>query len=331
MSDILILTNSKDGEHTSVVETKLRKRGESVFRLNVDDMVKGLVSIILRCDDSGWGFVISNSNEKIVSSDIKSVWYRRPNFFDFSISDSIQREYAEGELRIFLEGLWLGLSEIFWLNSPWKLESARKKVYQLQVAKELGFAIPRTIITNSPKEVEIFLEKCGGNIVFKAIYGEFLRYNGKQFNIPTTKVTTQHIAKMDLVKSLPSQFQELIDKDYEWRVTIVGDQVFPIKINSQEHKETMIDWRHPDFIMKLCHQISELPKNLTDKCLSMMKILGLSYGAFDFIVDKQGKAYFLEVNSNPQWYWLEHLTGVLISDAIADILTLAPIGRRTRP
>ena len=59
-----------------------------------------------------------------------------------------------------------------------------------------------------------------------------------------------------------------------------------------------------------------------------MKHFNLEFGAFDFILSKSGELYFLEVNPNGQWYWLEDLTGVLISDAIADILINKSFERR---
>jgi len=330
-TDILILTNSEDGEHTSVVENKLRARGGRIFRLDVDKLVSGQSSVVMRAGSSDWGFALANTSGKVLSDGIKSVWYRRPNVFNFAISDPIQKRYSERELEMFLEGLWLGLSDAFWLNSPWKLESARKKIYQLKVAQTLGFVIPRTIVTNNPEEVEKFFGECRGQVVFKAIYAEFLRYGDKQFNIPTTRVTNQHLERLKLVQTLPSLFQQLIPKVFEWRVTVVGDQIFPIRINSQEYEETMVDWRRPDFVTKLNYQVDSLPDELTRRCMAMMDIMGLSYGAFDFVTDEKGETYFLELNSNPQWYWLEDLTGVLISDAIADILALAPEERRTEP
>jgi len=50
-----------------------------------------------------------------------------------------------------------------------------------------------------------------------------------------------------------------------------------------------------------------------------MEELGLKFGAFDFIVNN-GEYFFLEVNSNGQWGWLEKTLRLSISDAIIDFL-----------
>jgi len=101
-----------------------------------------------------------------------------------------------------------------------------------------------------------------------------------------------------------------------------------VRIDSQTHTETTVDWRHPSFIDKLKHTPVDLPIQIIKGCHAMLHSLGLEFGAFDFAVSKTGQCYFLELNPNGQWYWLEDLTGVAISDAIARILAQIPENRR---
>ncbi len=55
-----------------------------------------------------------------------------------------------------------------------------------------------------------------------------------------------------------------------------------------------------------------------------MKAAGLLYGAIDFIMTPRGELVFLEVNPAGQYLWIEKLTGLPISAAIADWLCSAP-------
>jgi len=319
---VLVLTNSTDGTHSDIVIDKLRSIGEKVFRFDVDRVASGDLSIQLEANQGSFGFEMIDSTGRLLSTEIKSAWYRRPNRLNSPIGDPVQRKYAETEMTQFMEGVWSAtVGEVFWLSNPVQLERARKKMLQLKIARELGFTIPRTIVTNDPECVRTFVESCGGRVVFKAIHHEMLDYDAKSFNIPTTLIGRGHLAKLDLVRHMPSLFQECIDKEYELRVTVVGDQVFPVKIDSQAYLETVVDWRHPDFIQKLSYTTTTLPPGIDRLCVSMLSTLGLGFGAFDFAVDKSGICYFLEVNPNGQWYWLEDLTGALISDAI--VATLA--------
>jgi glutathione synthase/RimK-type ligase-like ATP-grasp enzyme len=55
----------------------------------------------------------------------------------------------------------------------------------------------------------------------------------------------------------------------------------------------------------------------------MIKHLGLRFGAFDFVLDHSMNYWFLEVNPNGQWAFIERETGIPISKAIADLFKSA--------
>jgi hypothetical protein len=59
----------------------------------------------------------------------------------------------------------------------------------------------------------------------------------------------------------------------------------------------------------------------------LMRRLGLRYGALDFIVDRDGTAFFLENNPGGQFLFAEIHANLPISAAIADAL----IGRKAAP
>jgi hypothetical protein len=44
---------------------------------------------------------------------------------------------------------------------------------------------------------------------------------------------------------------------------------------------------------------------------------GLRFAAFDFAMDNQNQWFFLEINPNGQWYWIEEMTGQPLSQAMA--------------
>lgn len=318
---ILVLTNSNDGKHTEIVISKLQELGQNTFRFDTDKLASGELVVDFFANQDNFDFKINYLDEEISLCDIKSIWYRRPNFLNVQIQDLVQKKYAEDEIANFLNGLWISTEQrVFWLSKLSSLERARRKVFQLQLARELGFKIPRTIITNNPKTAKDFWDSCKHRMIFKAIYREFLDYGDKAFNVPTTLLTKEHVSMFNLVKQMPCLFQEFIDKKYELRVTIVGQKIFPVKIDSQKNFQTVIDWRNPEFIDKLHYEIIDFPEALAKNCLTMLNKLDLSFGAFDFAINKTGEILFLEINPNGQWYWLEDLTSAPISDAIVDIL-----------
>ena len=319
---VLVLTNSEDGQHSEVVISKLAARDEQVFRFDSDALSSGKAKILFASARGGAEFIIEQDGRSVSSADVKSVWYRRPNRFKLEIRDPVQKSFAEAELRSFLEGLWAILENrnVFWLSKPAALERGRKKLLQLELAARKGMRTPPTIVTNDPEEVRRFYTACAGKMVFKAIYHEFLDYGDRAYNIPTTLIGPEHLPKLDLVRRSPTLFQQYIEKDHELRVTAVGERAFAAKIDSQKNPLAVVDWRTPKCVQNLDYSKAELDPGVEAFCREMLRDLDLAFGAFDFIVDKKGELWFLEVNPNGQWYWLEDRAGLLISDAIVDIL-----------
>jgi glutathione synthase/RimK-type ligase-like ATP-grasp enzyme len=52
----------------------------------------------------------------------------------------------------------------------------------------------------------------------------------------------------------------------------------------------------------------------------MLKVFGLNFGAFDIIRDDDDQLYFIELNPNGQWYWIELLTGLPMVQAMVELL-----------
>ena len=318
---ILVLTNSEDGEHSESVISKLLQRGENVFRFDADRFSTGETTIAFSHNPEN--LTISDGHTSIRGRDVKSVWYRRPNHFNLSIRDPVQKNHAEKESRSFLDGVWALLEQeqrAYFLSKPSSIERARRKLLQLQLARQYGIRIPKTVVTNDPREVLALNDAHPDGIIFKAVNHECLDYGRESYNIPTTLMTAAHLERVNLVKKAPGIFQEFIPKEYELRVTVVGENIFPVKIDSQKNPLTTVDWRNPLCIDRLSYSMTTLDSQTELFCRRMLQALDLQFGAFDFIVDVRGDVYFLEVNPNGQWYWLEALAGALISDAIVNIL-----------
>jgi glutathione synthase/RimK-type ligase-like ATP-grasp enzyme len=102
-------------------------------------------------------------------------------------------------------------------------------------------------------------------------------------------------------------------------VTVVGQKTFVVAIHSQDTEETQIDWRKGSNI-SLEHTVIDLPDDVRSRCISLVERLGLRFGAIDLIRDRSGDFWFLEINPNGQWAWIERRTGLPITAAIVDEL-----------
>src|SRR3989338_1809067 len=131
----------------------------------------------------------------------------------------------------------------------------------------------------------------------------------------------QIIKKTRRVVNCPVTVQKYIPKEFELRITVVGNQAFACAIYSQETERTTHDWRKYD-LTHTPHKVFNLPDDINQKCLTLVDKLGLKFGCIDMIVTPEGQFVFLEINPNGQWLWIERLTNLPIGDAITDLLCL---------
>jgi glutathione synthase/RimK-type ligase-like ATP-grasp enzyme len=212
------------------------------------------------------------------------------------------------------------------------MQRVSNKPLQIDIARQLGFEVPRTLITNDPSLAREFYEFCGGDVVYKTLSCPRVTHNDGQVgdqvdNIAayTTLVGTEDPNLWKSVELAPCLFQEHVAKKVELRVTVVGHDVFAAEILSQSDPATLIDWRRGD-IVNLEHRIHYLPEAIADLCRLLLRALGLNFGAMDLILTPDSRYVFLEVNPNGQYGWIEHLTGLQISQAIANLLASADSG-----
>ena len=136
---------------------------------------------------------------------------------------------------------------------------------------------------------------------------------GEEVGILTSEVSLSELDIRAVTQSV-SIYQHKVDKAYELRVTVIGDEVLAVGIDASASSLGRQDWRAYD-LDRTKHWIYDLPARIEEKCRNVVDHYELHYGALDLIVTPDGKYVFLEINAFGQWAWLEELTGVHLSDA----------------
>lgn len=136
---------------------------------------------------------------------------------------------------------------------------------------------------------------------------------------------THQLAAADLdslaaVANGPTFLQAYIDKVLDVRVTVIGDAVFAVGIDPTQHAQARVDFRRAE-PFDLPHEVLQLPDALAGQCVELVRRLGLRFGAIDLVRTAEGEYFFLEVNPNGQWLWIEWITGVPLVSAMCDLLT----------
>ncbi|MBI2552685.1 ATP-dependent carboxylate-amine ligase [Candidatus Uhrbacteria bacterium] len=311
---VLIVTNRYD-EHASRVIKVFNERDIPVFRLNTEDLPR---EIMVEWRGEQWE--LRYHGRTLTPDCIRSCWYRRPS--DAVVHDEIVdagvQTFVRDECHYVLQGLYRCLSDIVWVSHPDALHAAQYKLHQLMLARELGFQTPETLVTNNPETFRGFWSAHQGRVIVK-IAGRGPATIPLDTAIFTSVVGEDALSHADTIRFAPHLFQQYVDKQYEARVTIIGDKVFAVRIDSQESEKTRIDWRHYDFEHTL-HSAITLPSEVEARCREMVRRYGLNFGAIDLIFTPDGEWVFLEINPNGQWLWLEELTKLPMTDALVELL-----------
>jgi glutathione synthase/RimK-type ligase-like ATP-grasp enzyme len=200
------------------------------------------------------------------------------------------------------------------------IRHAENKQLQLQVARELGLNIPRTLTTNDPAAVHAFAKSCAGGMVTKMLSSFAIYDERKELVVFTNPVKPEDLADLSGLSLCPATFQELIPKSLEIRVTVVGHRVMSAAIDSQASARAAHDWRRDGVNMIQDWRPYQLPLEVEEKILRLMDYFSLNYGAIDIILTPDNRHVFLELNPCGEFFWLEKTPGLPISEAIADLL-----------
>lgn len=310
---LLIVTN-RDDMAVDFLITKLEERNLPYFRLDSD--VASKYSITARYGKHGIKRVLKTSQYYIDLDMVTCVWYRRavrpdnPNKIEIEAG-----HYISTEFRHLIEGILPYISvNVKWVNPIVSTELAERKPKQLQIAHECGLLIPETIISNSQKDI---MEFCSyrNRIICKPISQGLVSDESGWYSIHTEEINFEDLNEASELNACPTQFQSLIPKGSDVRLTIIGEKFFCIKISSVADEK--IDWRAEKY--SLVYEEHPVPEEIITGCKNLMKKFGLYYGAFDFVISTEGDWYFLEVNPAGEWAWLEVELDLPMRDAFIDL------------
>ncbi len=314
----LIATNKTDLACDYLI-LELRRRGIPFLRMNTEDFGERF-SVDLYVNERENGFLLrSTGASEVASHEIDAVYFRqiRPPRID-GVAES-DRNFARREASECLRSLWRLIPEEKWVNHPRRLWLASNKIEQLTIAQSLGMHIPSTIVTLNKDTIESFLAEHDDHGICKAVKHGFV-HHGTHTSIATTqRVDKSYIDTFDEFAPVPMIYQPEIPKVHDVRVTVVGERVFATAIHSQVHAETEVDWRVWDlYDFDLKHERVDMPKDVVEGCRRITAYYGLKYSAIDLVLSTDAHYYFLEMNPNGQWAWVERLTGYPIRAALLE-------------
>lgn len=311
---LLLITNSYDTTADLLVS---RLGSEAVFRFNFD-----------LWHDYGFELTAEGPAFKdplgrvITASEIAKVLWRKPRS-----RTGYRPSSRTDEDRYYDQEVWYVLRELvnlLWLDGKVVLaepfaDLRAGKFVQMRTAKRHFQVPPYQFRRAMPSRFAP-----GTSVVAKSLTMEPVGEEAKRELLFTTRVDDA-----DLAPQCPWMVQQLIEATRDVTVAFVRDKLFAFELDRTQFRDLHMDWRElPAEARPLGWHPHKLPPEIAKAMFAFMAEMGLQFGRFDFLLGPDGY-FFLEVNSNGEWAWLDadgrHGLLPKVAEEISPLTTLHPL------
>lgn len=298
--NILILGNSDD-LHAAHLNDAIAQAGAKVDYLDTARFPTQLR--LCWYPDTQEGYLTLSDEYRLNLQDIKSIFWRSFSGVQIpTLQDVYQHRIALNDSMSTLRSVMQGTS-IRWINSWQAYQFHKEKPLQLKLAKQLGVAIPKTLISNDPEAIVEFV-KSYEKVIFKPVYG----------GAHIQPLTESHLQSERLKLALsfsPVTLQEYVPGT-NIRTYVIGKSIYSAEIRSK-----YLDFRE-DRDAQLIP--IELPTQVQQQCFAIAKAFFLEWTAIDWRLKPNGEYVFLEANPSPMFLHFEQQTGFPITQKLVSLL-----------
>jgi ATP-GRASP peptide maturase of grasp-with-spasm system len=300
---ILIISNNNERTTNRIIKWLIQDK-KKFIRIHEDEVFE------IKTENKK---IFLQSNRHIFFLDeITSVWYRRGRL-------KIKRlQYDNPSVDIHMNEIQHWLEDYV----RTKLESKKhinkesnsdvNKLLVLEKAIKLGLEVPEYFLADNTDQVSLnttIVKTIGGNPILDDIDTNL---NGIMY--------TSTVQIKEKTKFFTTFFQHKIDKEFEIRTFYLNGKCYSMAIFSQNDEQTKTDFRKYNMENPNRNIPYNLPLGIEEKIHILMQSLDLNCGSLDFIKGKDGKFYFLEVNTIGQFMGLSYTCNYFLDKEIADYL-----------
>jgi hypothetical protein len=228
---------------------------------------------------------------KLERSDV--VWHRQP---PEQPAAKVEARALAG--RVFFDCLayMLEALPVRCINSYSASCLVRNKGVQLYLARRAGLKVPATLLSNSPPAVRRFFDQNPDNAICKAFASHVWQQQGSN-EVMITET-------FEVFTYAPAIYQQRVVKQADIRMVLMGEQTYSYALRTPGNA---LDWRHPAAFKDARVEMVPTPCDVQSGILRFARETGVCFGSVDFAVDRDGNWWFLEINEQGQFLWLDQL------------------------
>ena len=236
-----------------------------------------------------------------------AVWIRRPGHptHNPAVSEA-DRKFAEMEYRSFYHSLayTLEMLPVWCVNKFSAARFIHNKAAQIFLARACGLRVPGTLLSNSPGRIRELLTRNSNRTIGKGFTPHvWQRSDEEGVSVTETfELTPDRLPSDEVLTYAPGIYQNMVDKEFDVRMVLMGHRLYSFALRNPKKA---LDWRQDAGLGNIEVEIIPTPPDVEKGILAFVRKANIYFGSVDFAVDKKGHWWFLEINEQGQFLWLD--------------------------
>jgi glutathione synthase/RimK-type ligase-like ATP-grasp enzyme len=187
------------------------------------------------------------------------------------------------------------------------LRLVKNKAVQVFLARKSGLKVPETLFSNTPAAVRAFFDRHPSDAICKAFATHVWQQQGSsEISVTETFCLEREELPTDdeVFTYAPAIYQQMVKKQFDVRTVLMGDRVYSFALRTPANS---LDWRHDAALRKMAVEPVATPAAVESGILSFARQTGVCTGSLDLAVDRNGEWWFLEINEQGQFLWIDDL------------------------
>jgi glutathione synthase/RimK-type ligase-like ATP-grasp enzyme len=239
-----------------------------------------------------------------------AVWIRRPDppMQNPKVSEH-DKKFAEFEYLSFYQAVahTLETLPVRCINKFSARNFIHNKSVQLRLARACGLKVPRTLMSNSPRAIKKFFDHNPSRTICKG-FNPHTWQQGDTGGVAVTEtfeLTREQLPVDEILTYAPAIYQEMVVKQFDVRTVIMGNRIYSCALHNSKKS---LDWRQDAGRGTVEVEVVATPPEVEQGILNFVQKAGICFGSMDFAVDTSGTWWFLEINEQGQFLWLDQFS-----------------------